>query len=69
MKPEKIINFNKETLYLGNICIIRMELRLVNKTRYSENTICSISLLLTQVVLLIIKGSLKWVTLYSITRF
>jgi hypothetical protein len=52
----KIIKFNKETLYLGNICIIRMELRLVNKTRYSENTICSISLLLTQVVLLIIKG-------------
>jgi hypothetical protein len=57
MKTEKIIKFNKETLYLGNICIIRMELRLVNKTRYSENTICSISLLLlTQVVLLIIKG-------------
>jgi hypothetical protein len=53
---KKIIKFNKETLYLGNICIIRMELRLVNKTRYSENTICSISLLLTQVVLLIIKG-------------
>ncbi|PEA77338.1 hypothetical protein CN676_19900 [Bacillus wiedmannii] len=51
---KKIIKFNIKTMYLGNISIIRMELHFVNKTRFSANTIRSISLLLTQVVLLTI---------------
>ena len=52
----KNIKFNMKKLYLGNLSIIRMELPFMNKARYSANTIHSISLPLTQVVLLTIKG-------------